>query len=144
MTLQLRIIALLVGLLALLGGAGALWTKAYNAGKRAEAATQAEAHKMQQEAADKETVRIRDEGYQLATGLLLKLSNREALLERTSTQLGEALKLPASCPAGGSVGDIVLPAGVVDGMFNREPRPAAAAASAGASGPKPDAAVRHP
>lgn len=144
MTLQLRLIALLVAVLALLGGGAALWTKAYNAGKKEEQAKTAEAYKQQEKADAAEVARVRSEGYQLAADLLLKLSSREAQLERTSKQLGQALRLPALCPNGGAAGDIVLPAQLVDSMFNREPRPAVNATSAGATGPKPDATVRHP
>jgi hypothetical protein len=133
-SLELRLIAVLVAVLALLGGGAALWTKGYSVGKRAEAAEREKTAKAQQEANDKETARIRNEGHALATDLLIKLGNREDLVERTSQQLAQALRRPALCPAGGSIGDLVLPADLVDSMFSREPRPAANAASAGAPG----------
>lgn len=143
MTLQLRVIILLCTLLGLAAAGAALWTKGYSNGKRAGAAEVQEAWNVQAEAGKKETERIRKEGYQLATEFLIRLNKREAILARTTTRLNHALAQPAQCVAGDRLGDLLLPAELVDSMFNREPLPASAPGAAG-PGPKPDAAVQRP
>ena len=80
-----------------------------------------------------------DAGYRLAAELVAQAQKSEQRYVQASTDLRKALTRPISCPPGGKVGDVLLPADVVRSMFNR------ADPGGGAPGPaaaQPDAALR--
>lgn len=135
MTIETTVLAGVVALAAL-GGVVA-WS--YNAGDTNGAKrVQASWDKTMRDA-DIENSKVRSEGYTLAAEYESRLHELEGRYERTNTNLRRALSGAASCPASGRIGDTVLPAALVDSMFNREPGSAAAPGPATA---KPDATVR--
>lgn len=138
-TLQARIIAALVGLLVLLAAGVGLYAWGHSDGDEAGADRIQKKWDKAVKDAEAETARIRGEGYTLAAEYEAKLQTLEARYARTNVALRKALQQPVACPASGRVGDVVLPADLIDGMFNRE------RLGAGAPGPastQPDPAVR--
>ena len=79
----------------------------------------------------------RDKAYTLAVDYESMHHDLEAKYAIKSADLNRALRAPVSCPASGSVGDVVVPADVVRGMFLRS-----AADPAGAAASQPDTVVR--
>lgn len=70
-----------------------------------------------QQAARTENERVRKEGFALAQTLEKKLADLEVRYGTASAKLRDALNAKVACPASGRLGDIVLPAAVVDSMF---------------------------
>lgn len=115
----------------LMSGAG-LWAR--SAGKdagRAEVRAEWEAARAAERA---EVQRVSLQAQAQATALEGKLRETERRHAKTSAQLRAALDAPSEgvvCPpVGGRVGDVVLPAAVIDGMFNRDTSSPAAPESA--------------
>lgn len=112
--------------------AGALWY-AYDWGWEAR---QAELNKdivKQQEETDKK----RNEGFELAAQYESQRNELEKKYAKLLQQRRAADKLKVQCPASGEVGDVVVPAGFLDSMFNR-----AAPAQAEPAASEPDKPVR--
>lgn len=59
------------------------------------------------------------EALRIASKLEQGLRSTEKKYDRAVRQRREADQLPVTCPASGAVGDVVLPAGFIDSMFNR-------------------------
>lgn len=117
---QVRLIALAVAVLAI--GGGLVWFgesryhKGFAAGK---AQVQGEWNATIAEAKAKNEI-LRADGYTRAQEYLTRLNMLEKRYARTDAELRKALGQQFTCPASGVVGDIVLPASLVDSMFNRE------------------------
>jgi uncharacterized protein HemX len=129
-------LAAALALVALIGGS--YWYTYEKGDTNGAARKQAEwdAATAKAEAQNKE---FREEGYELAAEYESKLHALEKRYARTDAQLRAALNEPVQCPASGRVGDVYLPASLIDSMFNREgPGSAAPGPAAG----KPDAVVR--
>lgn len=120
MSLQVKLIAALVGLILALAGAGGLWIKAYASGNKAGQ------YKVRQEwdsatrQAEAENKATREEGFKLAADLEAQLRELEVRYAATDDSLRRALRRPATCPKSGEIGDVLLPADLVDSMFNRQ------------------------
>lgn len=61
----------------------------------------------------------RDRGYKIAAQYEKQLTNLQADYAKLQRKRRAADALPVQCPASGAVGDVVVPAGFVDSMFNR-------------------------
>lgn len=120
MSLQVKIIAALVGLILALAGLAGIWVKGYASGNKDGQ------YKVQQEwdsatrQAEAENKATRDEGFKLAADLEAQLRELEARYAATDQDLRRALRRPFTCPKSGEVGDVLLPADLVDSMFNRQ------------------------
>lgn len=132
----------------LLGGAvaacvavGAAWFHGKGVGWDQREAQALQDERAAREEADKRVDRVRTEGLEQSQRYEDKLRDIEGRYARTNRTLREALAQPVKCPASGAVGDIVVPAGVVAGMFNRE-APAASASAPGPSASEPAGRVR--
>lgn len=133
--LGLRLLGLGLALAAL--GFGVWWI--YDNGKEAgENVVHAQWDKAKREA-QAENEKARAEGYKLAAEYIIQLRELETRYGRTSARLRDALNAPAVCPASGRLGDLVVPAAVVDGMFLRD---SGSPAAPGPSASQPDRAVR--
>lgn len=89
----------------------------YNAGKTAgERKVQALWDKAI-EAAEEETQRIRNEGFVLAKKYRQQVREMERRYEAADRNIHELLQRPLICPASGKLGDVVVPAAVVDSLF---------------------------
>lgn len=120
MSLQAKIIAALVGLILALAGLGGLWVKAYASGNKAGQAKVRGEWDSATRQAEAENKATRDEGFKLAAGLEAQLRELEVRYAATDQSLRRALRRPIACPKSGEVGDVLLPADLVDSMFNRE------------------------
>lgn len=112
--------------------AGAMWY-AYDWGWETRQAELNEETIKRQAEIDKK----RDEGFELAAQAESKLNELEKKYAKLLQQRRAADKLKVQCPASGEIGDVVVPAGFLDSMFNR---PAPAQAEPAAS--EPHATVR--
>lgn len=135
MSLETTVIAGLVAVAAL----GGVLAWSYNAGDTNGAARVQTRWDKAARSADVENSKLRGEGYTLAAEYESQLHDLEARYERTNTSLRRALARPASCPASGRLGDVVLPADLVDSMFNRD---AGSATAPGPAASQPDRQMR--
>lgn len=135
MMFDLKLILLAAVLIAL---GGSHWYMFERGATHGEANVQAEwdKSKADAEARNKE---LREEGYELAAEYEEKLHALEKRYARTDAKLRAALNEPVQCPTSGRVGDVLLPASLVDSMFNRE---ATVGDTAGPASAKPDATVQ--
>lgn len=85
-----------------------------------------------------EASKDKDAGYAIAANLEVQLRKLEARNAKAEAKLRTALDAPFTCPASGRLGDVVIPAAVVDSLFDHggDPSPPGPASS------QPDAAVR--
>lgn len=135
-TLQARLIALLVGVLALIAMVGGAWYTGHRSGYQAgqdKIQKQWDKAIVDARAADEVS---RNEGYATAQEYLTRLNKLEKRYERTEANQRAALQQKFICPTSGVVGDIVLPAALVDSMFNRD--------EPGSAPPEPAATGTHP
>jgi hypothetical protein len=129
-------LAAALALVALIGGSyWYTYSKGVTSGEEAKQAEWDEA-KAKAEALNKE---FREEGYALAAEYESQLNALEKRYARTDAKLRAALNEPLQCPASGKVGDVYLPASLVDSMFNRE---ATGGNPAGPASSQPDATMR--
>jgi hypothetical protein len=92
----------------------------YDSGKAAGAAEVQVRWDKAKADAEAETSRLRAEGYKLAADYVVQLRQLEGRYAQKSQRLRVALDAPAVCPSSGRLGDVVVPAAVVDGMFLRD------------------------
>lgn len=135
-TLQARLIAGLVGILAVIAVVAGVWVARYHTGyKDGEARVQKKWDTAVDDARKADEV-SRNEGYATAQEYLTRLNKLEKRYERTEANQRAALQQKFTCPTSGVVGDIVLPAALVDSMFNRD-KPGDPAAEPATSGTDP-------
>jgi hypothetical protein len=130
--LQAKVLLGAVALLVLLGGLTGLYFYGYNKGA---ASVQADWDKERHNIADlaeKELEEDRDIGYQLAVEWQHELSQLKVKYDDLNTKYRNSLKSPVVCPASGQIGDVVLPADLVDSLFTSDKRPVSTAGSASA------------
>lgn len=120
MSVQARVIALLVGMLAFITtGAGAYWL-GHNHGDEAGAARVQGEWDEAERKAEADTKRIRGEGFELAAEYESQLNTLEKRYAASLTRQRNAQRLPVTCPASGEIGDVLVPADLVRSMFNRD------------------------
>lgn len=118
-----------LGALALAAALGGLWGHGYSKGNKQGSARVTQAWQASVEQAREEATAIRAEGQQRAAALEVTLGQLEKQHAATAVTLRSALRRPVSCPASGRLGDLLLPADLVDGMFGYD------APGSGAAGP---------
>jgi hypothetical protein len=107
--------------------------------QKVQSAWDAQKVKDKQEA-DNELQSSRDASYSLASQSLEEKKQLEKQYARLSTLYASSLHQKVTCPASGEVGDVVLPANLIVGMFVHGG--AAAASSPGSTSARVDATVR--
>lgn len=122
MGLQLRLLLLAGALLGLLAATGAAGWYGYRLGHTAGSAEVQGKWDKAQDAADEAAAAVRKTGFRAAELYQAKLTELEARYARTNVSLTKALSRKLVCPASGRIGDVVLPAALVDSMFNLDDR----------------------
>lgn len=117
---QARVIIALVSLALLIASGFGLLTYGYAKGSKSGKAEVQSLWDESNKQAAKESAKLRTEGYTLAQEYLTRLNKLEARYVRTDSNLRRALAQPNVCPAGGTIGDVLLPSALVDSMFNRD------------------------
>lgn len=123
MDLQTRLLVSLAGLLLSVGLLGGLWLHGRHVGDQQGSKRVQGAWDEAVKASEAETARVRAEGYTLAAeyeAQVHELEQRSARFPLTA-----ANNRQVTCPKSGKVGDVMLPADLVDGMFLRAAEPAA-------------------
>jgi hypothetical protein len=123
MDLQTRLLVGLVGLLLAAGALGGVWWHGHHVGDASGAARVQAQWDDAVKKSEAETARVRAEGYTLAAeyeAQVHELEQRSARFPLTA-----ANNRQVTCPKSGKVGDVLLPADLVDGMFLRAAEPAA-------------------
>jgi hypothetical protein len=119
MSLQARVIILLVGALAfVLQGLGCYWV-GHNHGDEAGAERIQALWDDAEKQAEADNKRIRGEGFEIAAEYESKLNILEKRYANSLAQQRAAQRLPFTCPASGEIGDVVVPAELIRSMFNR-------------------------
>lgn len=119
MSIQARVIALLVGALAfVLQGLGCYWA-GHDHGDKSGAARIQDQWDQAEKDAEAETKRIRVEGFELAAEYESQLNTLEKRYANSLAKQRAAQRLPFTCPKSGEIGDVLVPADLVRSMFNR-------------------------